>query len=45
MTEVVTKEGKLHRVPVDLGKLLRKSAEVKKFWDDLTPLARNEWIC
>ncbi len=45
MTEVVTKEERLHRVPVDLGKLLRKSAEVKKFWDDLTPLARNEWIC
>lgn len=45
MAGVNTKKEKLHRLPVDLAKLLRKSTEVKKLWDGLTPLARNEWIC
>lgn len=45
MAGAASKEERLHRVPADLGKLLRKSTEVKKFWDGLTPLARNEWIC
>ena len=36
--------GVVHEVPLDLKKALT-SQEVRKVWEDLTPLARNEWIC
>lgn len=37
--------GVVHKVPDDLKKVLvaDKLALVK--WEDITPLARNEWIC
>lgn len=37
--------GVVHKVPADLKKVLvaDKLALVK--WEDITPLARNEWIC
>ena len=34
-----------HRTPPDLLDLLKGSTALKARWDDLTPLARNEWIC
>ena len=34
-----------HAMPDDLGGILDSDAELKVFWSDLTPLARNEWIC
>jgi uncharacterized protein YdeI (YjbR/CyaY-like superfamily) len=37
--------GVVHGVPADLKKALSTSANVRKAWNDLTPLARNEWIC
>lgn len=37
--------GVVHGVPSDLRKALTSSAEVINKWNDLTPLARNEWIC
>lgn len=37
--------GVVHGVPSDLRKALTSSAEVITKWNDLTPLARNEWIC
>ena len=37
--------GVVHDVPPDLRDLLRADGEVLARWDDLTPLARNEWIC
>ncbi|OGM28195.1 hypothetical protein A2801_04160 [Candidatus Woesebacteria bacterium RIFCSPHIGHO2_01_FULL_41_10] len=35
----------VHKIPGDLKKaLLLDSAALSK-WEDITPLARNEWIC
>jgi len=38
-------EGKIHIVPLDLRKALTSNSNVLAKWNDLTPLARNEWIC
>jgi uncharacterized protein YdeI (YjbR/CyaY-like superfamily) len=37
--------GVVHKVPGDFKKALVSSAEVLAAWEDLTPLARTEWIC
>lgn len=37
--------GTVHKLPVDLRKALQSDATVLALWDDITPLARNEWIC
>ena len=37
--------GVVHKVPADMKKALISSASVRDAWNDLTPLARNEWIC
>ena len=37
--------GPVHKLPSDLKKSLVATIAVKKAWDELTPLARNEWIC
>jgi uncharacterized protein YdeI (YjbR/CyaY-like superfamily) len=35
----------LHIIPSDLKLIITANVEVNTLWDDLTPLARNEWIC
>ncbi len=37
--------GVVHSVPADLRKALASDANALAKWNDLTPLARNEWIC
>ncbi len=37
--------GVLHEVPADLRKALLSDESAQERWEDLTPLARNEWIC
>ncbi len=37
--------GVVHTVPADLRTSLTNSAKALDAWNDLTPLARNEWIC
>ena len=37
--------GVVHNVPADLRKALSSDSECFAKWNDLTPLARNEWIC
>jgi len=37
--------GIAHSMPADLRKALNSDSEVLAKWNDLTPLARNEWIC
>ena len=37
--------GVVHTVPADLRKTLTSHPDVLALWNDLTPLARNEWIC
>lgn len=35
--------GVVHDLPEDMKSVL--SADLLDLWEDLTPLARNEWIC
>lgn len=37
--------GTVHKVPADLHKLFLSSKAMLSAWEDITPLARNEWIC
>lgn len=34
-----------HKMPPDLRKALTSSSAAQAAWKDITPLARNEWIC
>jgi uncharacterized protein YdeI (YjbR/CyaY-like superfamily) len=35
----------VHPLPDDLGETLKSSAVALDAWNDITPLARNEFIC
>ena len=37
--------GTAHQLPEDLKKALMADKEAFAKWEDITPLARNEWIC
>lgn len=37
--------GTIHSVPSDLRKALVADPNALAIWSNLTPLARNEWIC
>lgn len=37
--------GTVHKLPGDLKKALEAHKEGLTAWQDITPLARNEWIC
>jgi hypothetical protein len=37
--------GTVHTMPSDLRKALEADAKALTAWNDLAPLARNEWIC
>jgi len=37
--------GLVHELPVDLAKALTEDKEVTICWEDLSPIARNEFIC
>lgn len=37
--------GLVHKLPADLQKALVASPKALTVWKDITPLARNEWIC
>ena len=37
--------GLVHDLPADLKKALASDAKALETWEDITPLARNEWIC
>lgn len=39
------KKGTVHTMPLDMRRILMSSEELLQKWNDLTPLARNEWIC
>jgi uncharacterized protein YdeI (YjbR/CyaY-like superfamily) len=40
-----TATGPLHKMPADLREALSSSPAARAAWEDITPLARNEWIC
>lgn len=37
--------GLVHTVPKDVRDALSANARAMKTWEDITPLARNEWLC
>lgn len=37
--------GVVHAVPPDLEQTLRADRAALALWEEITPLARNEWIC
>jgi uncharacterized protein YdeI (YjbR/CyaY-like superfamily) len=45
MTKMVISTGVAHKLPEDLRKSLISDESALERWEDLTPLARNEWIC
>lgn len=48
MQKIIPKDiatGVVHDLPADLKKALVSHPEVLIAWEDITPLARNEWIC
>lgn len=45
---VKTKESKLnipHTLPADFKRAINSDRRVAALWQEITPLARNEWIC
>lgn len=38
-------DGTIHKLPDDLRKALLSDDSALERWEDITPLARNEWIC
>ncbi len=45
MSQKETLNGTVHKLPADLQKSINSVSKVKELWQDITPLARNEWIC
>ena len=45
MAEKELSAGVVHTVPEDLRKTLVSDPAARAAWEDITPLARNEWIC
>ena len=45
MTVKKLSSGTIHTIPVDLKKALQANPKAIERWEDITPLARNEWIC
>lgn len=37
--------GVVHKLPIDFSQAILNSKKAKELWQDITPLARNEWIC
>ncbi len=37
--------GTIHDIPDDLRQILTADDMATAAWEDITPLARNEWIC
>lgn len=45
MSKVAISTGVVHEVPEDLRNALIADKAAQVVWEDITPLARNEWIC
>jgi hypothetical protein len=45
MTKKEISQGVVHKIPSDLRIALMSDPKAHAVWEDLTPLARNEWIC
>jgi hypothetical protein len=38
-------DGTIHKLPDDMKKAILGDKKMLQMWQDITPLARNEWIC
>jgi uncharacterized protein YdeI (YjbR/CyaY-like superfamily) len=38
-------DGTVHKLPDDMRKAILADKKTLAMWQDITPLARNEWIC
>jgi len=45
MTSEKIADGTVHKLPADFRRAIESNAAAKDLWADITPLARNEWIC
>ena len=45
MASIKISSGTAHKLPEDLKKSLIKDPKALVKWEDITELARNEWIC
>ena len=45
MKEKQISGGVVHELPEDLKLALQSKPQLLAIWEDITPLARNEWIC
>jgi hypothetical protein len=45
MTKETISSGTVHAMLLDIKKALTSDKAALAAWEDLTPLARNEWIC
>lgn len=43
--EKIIPVGVVHALPTDLRDALKRDPEAPATWEDITSLARNEWIC
>ena len=45
MSKKTISDGTVHKMPADLRKALAADKAALAKWEEITPLARNEWIC
>lgn len=45
MVKKAISTGVAHEIPFDLRAALASDTKALSAWEDITPLARNEWIC
>jgi hypothetical protein len=45
MNTIKISGGVVHDLPEDLKNALKSDSKALTLWEDITPLARNEWIC
>lgn len=38
-------DGTVHKIPSELKEKISLTPKVFETWEDITPLARNEWLC
>ncbi len=45
MAKAAFSSGVVHKIPADMSKVFSSNQKLALMWEDITPLARNEWIC
>lgn len=45
MSKLTLPHGAVHKLPTDFAGAIHTDPKVASLWLDITPLARNEWIC